>query len=313
MVAEEASRSHRLAAGAFDGSAFAGGAVADLGRRCRTGACQGAAHGGDAGPIGPVEIDDHVRERDSVLGQHRDARAAAPVLDAVFHLLAPTGADGHQCSGPKLDQAPAEHRIAHAAGHAAEQRRCQGVHVAGGRVFRHAVTQRVPAPQQRVVLGGQRRTLLPGREHFTALRGGGVLLRLRLLERLLVLLILLLLLRLLLLARVLLLLVVEALLLQALLVGRFGLLAPSARRAGQQEECRARPGQHEASHRKLLRRKGLGRANAFDRRIDYRLWPWNGFGRRPRRPAARSSTARGRRTLEYPLTIVNPLSDMDTP
>src|SRR5262245_57570847 len=118
----------------------------------------------------------------------------------VLQLLAATGTDCDNGVGTKLDQSSAEHRVAHAAGEAADKGAGQRGHVtAGWGPPRGAAAQRIPAPKKRIALGGERRALLPGLKHFPALGLRGVLPRLRLLDRLLPLLIALLLLQLLLL------------------------------------------------------------------------------------------------------------------
>ena len=121
-----------------------------------------------------------MREARAALRQDDDARAAAAVVGAVHHPLAAVAADREQPGGAELDRAAAEHRVAHPAGDAAEQRVGEVGHLGrdAGRGLALAGAERLPAAEQRVLLGRERRPLLPAPPHLLGLRhvAGGALL-----------------------------------------------------------------------------------------------------------------------------------------
>src|SRR5258706_6065881 len=155
-------------------------------------ACEAAADRGDGRAVGAVEVDDHVRERRAALRQDDHARAAAAVLGAVHRPLPAVAADRDQPRGAELDRAAAEHRIAQAAGEAADQRVGELRHLrreAGRAPLALAGAERLPAAEQRVLLRRERPTLLPRPPHRFRLRhvAGGA--RLLLAQRVVVLLV----------------------------------------------------------------------------------------------------------------------------
>jgi hypothetical protein len=136
---------------------------------------QPAAHHRDGRAVPSAEIDDHVRERGAALRQDDDARATAAVLGAVHRVLAAVATNRDEPGGPELDRAVAEHGVAQPTRHPADQFGGQlgDLRRNAGRGRLPAGTERLPAAEQRVVIGRERRPLLPASPDGLALRRVG--------------------------------------------------------------------------------------------------------------------------------------------